>query len=69
MSAKMNWDRVRKETQTRRSGSEWIGSDAVGVTPGKEIKPSRQRQYVQTSQQSERSRMLLREGDWLQRIT
>ena len=30
MSAKMNWDRVRKETQTRRSGSGWIGSDAVG---------------------------------------
>ena len=30
MSAKMNRDRVRKETQTRRSGSEWIGSDAVG---------------------------------------
>ena len=30
MSAKMNWDRLRKETQTRRSGSEWIGSDAVG---------------------------------------
>ncbi len=57
MSAKMNWDRVRKESQTRRSGSEWIGSDAVGTTPGKEIKSSRQRQYVQTGQPSGRSRM------------
>jgi hypothetical protein len=57
MSAKMNWDRVRKETQTRRSGSEWISADPVGATPGKEIKSSRQRQYVQTSQRSGRSRM------------
>jgi hypothetical protein len=50
MSVKMNWDRVRKESQTWRSCSEWIGSDAVGTTPGKEIKSSRQRQYVQTGQ-------------------
>jgi hypothetical protein len=58
MSAKMNWDRVRKETQTRRSGSEWISADPVGATPGKEIKSPRQRQYVQTGQPSGRSRML-----------
>ncbi len=34
MSAKMNWDRVRKESQSRRSGSDWIGSDAMGPLPG-----------------------------------
>jgi hypothetical protein len=56
MSAKMNWDRVRKETQTR-SGSEWISADPVGETPAEEIKSSRQRQYVQTSQPSGRSRL------------
>jgi hypothetical protein len=58
VSAKMNWDRVRKETQTRRSGSEWIGSDAVGATPSKEIRPSRQRQSLKRSQPPGRSRML-----------
>jgi hypothetical protein len=58
MSAKMNWDRVRKETPTRRSGSEWIGSDAVGATPSKEIKPSRKRQSMKRSQPPGRSRML-----------
>jgi len=31
--AKMNWDRVRRESQAKRSGSEWIGSDDLGVTP------------------------------------
>ena len=25
----MNWDRVRKENQLQRSGSDWIGSDSV----------------------------------------
>jgi hypothetical protein len=25
MAGKMNWDRVRKENQSRRQGSEWIG--------------------------------------------
>src|SRR5208337_2926442 len=29
--AKMRWDRVRKENQARRSGSEWVGSDGLGV--------------------------------------
>jgi hypothetical protein len=28
MSAKMNWPPVRIENNARRSGSEWIGSDA-----------------------------------------
>jgi hypothetical protein len=40
MAGKMNWDRVRKENQSRRYGSEWIGSDAVGLIPGAEAKPS-----------------------------
>src|SRR5712675_1310010 len=40
MSAKMNWDRVRKENQTKRSGSAWIGLDAMGSTLSKTIKPS-----------------------------
>jgi hypothetical protein len=31
--AKMNWDRVKKENQVRRSGSEWISSDDSGFTP------------------------------------
>jgi hypothetical protein len=44
MSAKMNWDRVRKESQARRSGSAWIGSDAVGPTAGEETKSSRRRE-------------------------
>ena len=48
---------MREESQTRRSGSEWIGSDAVLTAPGKEIKSSRQRQYEQTGQPSGRSRM------------
>ena len=43
MSAKMNWDRVRKESQARRSGSAWIGSDASSPTEGKETKSSRKR--------------------------
>ena len=50
MSAKMNWDRVRRETQAKRSGSEWIGSDAVGVMAGEEIKSSQQRKAVKRSQ-------------------
>ena len=57
MSAKMNWDRVRKETQTRRSGSEWIGSDDLGATPGKEIKSSQQRSVVMRTHPLGRSRM------------
>lgn len=31
--AKMRWDRVRKENQARRSGSEWVGSDSPGLGP------------------------------------
>lgn len=30
MAAKMNWDRVRKESQSRRSGIDWIGQDSTG---------------------------------------
>jgi hypothetical protein len=30
MTAKMNWDRVRKESQSRRSGIDWIGQDSSG---------------------------------------
>src|SRR5579871_4861076 len=40
MTAKMNWDRIRKESLSRRSGVEWIGTD--GTQPGiknKEDKP------------------------------
>jgi len=38
--AKMNWDRVRKESQERRSGSEWIGIDNAAPQPGgKPLKP------------------------------
>jgi hypothetical protein len=57
MSAKMNWDRVRKENQTKRSGSAWIGSDAVGSTPGKKIKPSGKRKSAKKSQPLGWSRM------------
>jgi hypothetical protein len=56
MSAKMNWDRVRKESQARRSGSAWIGSDAVGPTAAKETKPSRRGEST-GSQSSRRSKM------------
>jgi len=31
--SKMNWDRVRKENQARRSGSEWISLDGSGYPP------------------------------------
>lgn len=37
--ARMNWDRVRKESQARRSGSEWVGSDGPGLGPTAESKP------------------------------
>jgi len=37
--ARMNWDRVRKENQARRSGSEWIASDGPGLGPTAESKP------------------------------
>ena len=43
----MNWDRVRKESQSQRSGAEWIGSDSVlapfaeqAERPKKRTKPS-----------------------------
>ncbi len=38
MTAKMNWDRVRKESQSRRSGIDWIGQDSTGSKPGLEYK-------------------------------
>jgi hypothetical protein len=38
--ARMNWDRVRKETQARRSGSEWVGSDDPGLGPTSGLGPS-----------------------------
>jgi len=37
--ARMNWDRVRKESQARRSGSEWVGSDGPGLGPTAVSKP------------------------------
>jgi hypothetical protein len=37
----MNWDRVRKENQSRRSGTEWIGSETLGLTTGAPLKPPR----------------------------
>jgi hypothetical protein len=33
MSGKMNWDRVRKENQSMRSGTDWIGQDKTGAEP------------------------------------
>jgi len=54
MSAKMNWPRVRMENKARRFGSEWIGSDPVGATLGKEIKSSRHSKVVKGSQPSRR---------------
>ena len=39
MTGKMNWDRVRKEAQSMRFGTDWIGSDAVGPRPGHTAKP------------------------------
>jgi hypothetical protein len=57
MSAKMNWDRVRKESQTRRSGSDWIGADAVGPTPGKQIKPSQNKKAAKIIRTSGLSRI------------
>jgi hypothetical protein len=39
--AKMNWDRVKKENQVRRSGSEWISSDDSGFTPEPDPLPVR----------------------------
>lgn len=44
--AKMDWDRVRKENQSRRYGSEWIGSDAVSLKPGSESRPSPPRNTI-----------------------
>ena len=57
MSAKMNWDRVRRETQAKRSGSEWIGSDAVGVMAGEEIKSSQQSKAVKRNRPFGQPRM------------
>lgn len=37
--ARMNWDRVRKEDQARRSGSEWVGSDGLGPGNVTESRP------------------------------
>ena len=37
--ARMNWDRVRKESQAKRSGSEWIGSDDLGLIFSAEPSP------------------------------
>ena len=37
--AKMNWDRVKKENQVRRAGSEWISSDDSGFTPEQDPQP------------------------------
>jgi hypothetical protein len=40
--AKMNWDRVKKESQERRSGAEWIGTDGPGLEPrGESKRPKR----------------------------
>lgn len=39
MSAKMNWDRVKKENQARRNGSEWP-EPVFNLKPGIKSKPS-----------------------------
>jgi hypothetical protein len=52
MGGKMNWDRVRKENQIGRSGSTWIGSDALSQTPSREVKSSRKRKSTKKRQPS-----------------
>jgi hypothetical protein len=44
MCAKMNWDRVRKENQSMRFGSTWIGADGIGPTPGNSTPPRKKKE-------------------------
>src|SRR5579859_4553013 len=57
MTGKMNWDRVRKEAQSAHSGTDWIGSDAVGPRPGHSAKPSSKGKAAKKRQAPGRMRM------------